>query len=47
MSDRKILGHITAPVDEEHRLRDGHAARPRHLAEAAVRDGPMVKACKG
>lgn len=39
MSDKKILEHITALVDEEHRLRDDHAARDqhaerlRHLAE--------------
>lgn len=39
MSDKKILDHITALVDEEHRLRDGpgageqQAERLRHLAE--------------
>ena len=39
MSDQKILDHITALVDEEHRLRNDvtdpepHAERLRHLAE--------------
>ena len=39
MSDRKILQHITALVDEEHQLRrdtdarDQHSERLRHVSE--------------